>query len=142
MLNLNYYFVDVDENSCLIAEMDLDLDIRGLLLARNKALLKFVKEYATRMFRQKAPFLEEDDFKVVFVNKEYKISVKAQVADSETHKSVGSPTVVTQNYEIFFINPGQELHVECQVVPRETEIRSIEYDRIKANCSKRYMKLK
>lgn len=142
MLNLNYYFVDVDENSCLIAEMELELDMRGLLLGKNKALLRFVKEYATRTFRRRLPLVEEEEFKVIFVNKQYKLSVEAQVADSKTRKSVGSPAVATQNYEIFFINPGQELHVECQIVPRETEIRSIHYDEIKANCSKRYMKLK
>lgn len=142
MLNLNYYFVDVDENSCLIAEMDLDLDIRGLILARNKMLLNLAKEYITRTFRRRLPFVQEEEFKVVFVNKQDKLSVEAQIADSETHRPVESPAVATQNYEIFFINPGQELHVECQIVPRETEIRSIEYDKIKANCSRRYMKLK
>lgn len=136
MLILNYYFVDVDENSCMIAEKKLEIDLGQVLKSKNKALLILTREYITRTVRRIVPWMEGEEFKLVFVNKQDKISVEADVADSETHKVKEGPIASTKKHEIFFVSPEQELNIACQVLPMETEIVSMRYDKITTDCDK------
>ena len=134
MLKLDYYLIDVGENSCTITKKKFLLDLKNALRERDIPRLELIKEIALHNFKSKSPLFSQQDFKIVFVNKFGKRRVKTEIVDLKTNRHIG-PTMTCKKYDIFIIEPNQRLDIECQVMKNEVEIRALRYETIvhKAN---------
>ncbi len=131
MFNLNYYFVDVGDNYCTIAEYNLVFSLRDAILNDNLAQLKLIKEYIKQSFKKKCVFSPVEEFKVVIVNKANKMAIESEVEDLSTN-SVIEPLFENEIYNAYLMTPKQALTVKCQVVPNQIEHRYIKYQYIKS----------
>lgn len=131
MFNLNYYFVDVGDNYCTIAEYNLVFSLREAILNDNLAQLKLVKEYIKQSLKKKCVFSPVEEFKVVLVNKANKMAIESEVEETATH-SIIEPLFENDSYDAYIMTPTQALTVKCQVVPNQIEHRYIGYQYIKS----------
>lgn len=134
MLKLNYYFIDVGENSCTILQKNFLFSIKDVICERDMPRAELIKEVISRNFKSKSPLFSQQDFKIVFVNKFGKRRVKTEIVDLKTNRHI-DPTMTCKKYDIFIIEPNQRLDIECQVMKNEVEIRALRYETIvhKAN---------
>ncbi len=126
MLELKCYLVDVGENSCEIFEKNMVIDFFDALKSKNIAKLKIFKEYIITSFKNKNSSTENNDFKVVYVNKKDKMDIGAEVVDLSSEASI-SPIKNTDNFDLFLMNKNHRLDIRCQVVEHEVEYRSLLY---------------
>lgn len=129
MLELKYYLVDVGENSCEIFEKNMVIDFFEALKSKNTAKLKIFKEFIIDNIKNKNFGRENNDFKVVYVNKKDKMDIGTEVVDLSNKTSV-SPIKNTDNFDLFIMNKNHRLDIRCQVVECEIEYRSLLYNDI------------
>lgn len=129
MLKLDYYLIDVGENSCTITKKKFLLDLKNALREKDIPRLEFIKEIALHNFKSKNPLFSQQDFKIVFINKIGKRKIKSELADLDTNRYTG-PIISCKKYDIFLVEPSQRLDIECQVVKNEVEIRALRYENI------------
>lgn len=129
MLKLNYYFIDVGENSCKILERNFLLSLRDMLREKDIPRAELIKVIVSHNFKRKNPLFSENDFKIVFVNKQDKKRIKAEIVDLSTNHHL-EPVITCKRYYVFIVQPGQRLDIECQVRKNEVEIRALRYENI------------
>ncbi len=129
MLDLNYYFVDVGQNTCEITKRHIAIDIFDAMLKKDKVRLKIARELLLAHVKNRSKFLQNDDFKLVGVLKCNKIWTQSEVIRMETRENV-EPLISNDERDVYIMRPGERLDVTCQVVKWEIENRSLPYETI------------
>lgn len=136
MFNLNYYLVDVGDNYCTIAENDLMFDLQDAIVNDNLAQLKLIKEYMKQSLKKKCAFSSMKEFKIVLVNKAYKMAIESEVEDVSTRECV-EPLFENKMYNAYLMTPKHALTIRCQVVPNQIEHRYIKYQDFKLSAKQK-----
>lgn len=136
MLNLNYYFIDVGENYYTIAERSCLRSLTETLREKAVIKLKIAKEFVVRNFKDKCILSPDAECKTVFVNKVGKIFVETNVETERNGEKI-APIVITDNFDVYIMTPGQYLSIRCQVRENQVENRYLGYRSISTDVDNR-----